>query len=110
MAKIIRKSNFRVVVEPKRLGDFGMIKISDDHFGQTPDRIEKDYMARCKEIVDQIKRHVDEVDRIDIDFDTEEFCSHCNYGWELDENDVPLCCDEAIAEHEQAKIITASIK
>lgn len=29
MAKIIEKSNYKVVIEPKRLGDYGAIRVSD---------------------------------------------------------------------------------
>lgn len=100
MAKIKEKSNFRVIVEPKGLGDYGGIRVSDSMFHKTQQDREKAYERRCKEIIDQIKRHVDEVGRMEIDYDTEETCSHCKLTWELDENGVPVCCDKAIEEHE----------
>jgi hypothetical protein len=102
MPKIIRKSNFRVLVEPKRLGDYGSIRTSDS-FLRKPEQIEKDYQRRCDDIVDQIKRHVDEVGDVSVDFDTESVCSHCGREWEEDENGEPVCCDSAIAEHNQSK-------
>jgi len=30
-------------------------------------------------------------------------CSHCYSTWEVDENGVPMCCQEAITEHESEK-------
>lgn len=99
MSKIIRKSNFRVIVDPKSLGDFGSIRVSDNFWGKTPEQIEKDYLQRCKEIKDQIMRHVDDVHSVDIEYDTEEICSHCGYAWEIDpEDNLPLCCSKAIEE------------
>lgn len=87
MSKIITKTNFRVVVEPKTHGF--SIRYSDS-------TIESD----CKEMVDQIKRHVDNVDRVYMDFDTEITCSYCGYEWELDkETGEPTCCNKAIDEH-----------
>lgn len=102
MSKIIKKSNFKVVVEPKRLGDYGSIRVSDSFF-RREDQIEKDYERRCMGMVDQIKRHVDEVDNAYVDYDTEEVCSHCGYEWDENEDGEPLCCDNAIAEYKQSK-------
>ena len=101
--KVSHRSNFRIIVTPKRLGDFGAIRVSDNFFGQSEERIEKDYMRRCDDIADQIKRHVDEVDSVEVNYDVEHTCSHCKYEWEVDENGTPICCDEAIAEHEKSK-------
>lgn len=103
--KIVRKSNFRVVVTPRRLGDYGSIRISDNFFGNKSDeQIEKDYLNRCKDIADQIKRHVDDVDSVEVDYDAEEpVCSHCNLDWDIDEDGCPTCCNKAIEEFEQSK-------
>lgn len=82
--KIIKKENFRVVVEPKT-HVYG-IKLS---------YVEQD----CNEMLEQIKRHVDNVARVYVDCDTEEVCSHCCYTWEVDpETKEPLCCNKAIEE------------
>lgn len=84
MSKIIEKSKYRVVVEPKTY--VHGIKLSS---------IESD----CKYMVDQIKRHIDNVDTVTIDYDTREVCSHCGYEWETDpENGEPICCEKAIIE------------
>jgi hypothetical protein len=101
MAKIIEKRNFRVIVEPKSLGDFGGIRISDSFFYKTQQEKENAYIRRCEEIKEQIKRHVDGVGHVEIDFDAEEKCSHCGYGWEVDESGLPQCCEKAQNEFEK---------
>ena len=112
--KIIRKSNFRVVVEPRRLGDYGAIRTSDT-FCRTEEQVEIDYIQRCNEIVDDIKRHVDNIGNVSIEHDTDSICSHCNLTWEISETDsdpnfqkgCPMCCNKAIEEWENAKNINA---
>lgn len=103
--KITTKTNFRVIVEPRRLGDFGSVRVPDNFGGLSPARIEKDYQSRCEEIVADIRRHVDNVDGCSIECDTEEVCSHCGLQWEeLPEADdygpkgAPLCCSRAAEE------------
>jgi hypothetical protein len=103
MAKVIKKSNFRVVVEPKRLGDYGGIRTSDS-FLRKPDQIEKDYQRRCDEIAEEIKRHVDNVGSVEVNYDTEEVCGHCQREWEVDDEGCPTCCDKAIQEFEASKV------
>lgn len=105
--KIIRKSNIKVVIEPRGLGDYGCVIVSDDFFGQSQQTIEKNYQQRCEEIIDQIKRHVDNVGWIGIQADENEICSHCGHSWDVSEDDsdsefpkgTPLCCGKAIEEH-----------
>lgn len=82
MAKITKKTNFRVIVEP-RTRIYG-IAISG---------VERD----CHNIVEQIKRHVDDVEDAYVEHDTEVRCSHCGYEWE-EEDGVPQCCTKAQVE------------
>jgi hypothetical protein len=104
MSKIIEKSNFRVVVEPKGLGDYGGIRVSDSMFHKTKEAIEKGYFERCQEIVDDIKRHVDNAGYVNIEYDTEVKCSYCGYGWEIDPaTNEPDCCQKAIDEFNNEK-------
>ena len=85
MSKITTKTNFRVIVEP--VTSICGIKLST---------VESD----CREVADQIKRHVDNVRRVDVEYDVENTCSHCGYSWEVDEETgEPLCCQKAIDEH-----------
>lgn len=61
---------------------------------------------------EQIKRHVDNVGYISVQYDTYEVCSHCNLTWEVSEDNrdpdfpkgCPVCCDKAIDEWEAAVI------
>lgn len=101
--KIIKKSNFRVVVEPRRLGDFGSVRISDNFFGKTEAQVEKEYQSRCNDIEEQIKRHVDNVGSVQVEYDTDEVCSHCGSPWEQDETGMPQCCVKAEKEFEASK-------
>ncbi|MHA1916271.1 MAG: hypothetical protein ACW97V_18120 [Promethearchaeota archaeon] len=56
---------------------------------------EKEYENRCNEIIEQVKRHVDNIGAVHIDFDSEYSCEYCGSTWEEDENGMPMCCDEA---------------
>lgn len=102
MAKIFKKSNFRVLVEPKRLGNYGSVRTSDN-FLRTEQQVEKDYQRRCDEIVEQIKRHVDDVDSANVEYDSDPVCSLCGSPWEQDENGMPLCCEKAEKEFVESK-------
>lgn len=89
MAKTLsRKTNFRVVVYPCGLADFGFMRTSDDFlYGRGPDaaaRIEKEYQGRCEEMAADIRRHVDSVGGVEIEFDQEPVCEHCGSGWTED--------------------------
>lgn len=73
--------NFRVVVEPRGLGDFGFMSMGDSYISNDPERIAKLYRERCAEIVASIKRHADEVGRVDIEWDSSHVCGHCGRVW-----------------------------
>lgn len=83
MKKII-KENIRVEVTP------------DVRLYHT-DR-EKQALRICNSIESDIKRHIDDVDSIQVVWDTKEVCSFCGYTW--DENGE--CCQAALDEFEQA--------
>lgn len=101
--KVTRKTNYRVVVEP-RTHIFG-IALSDD-------TIQKD----VREIESQIKRHIDNIGYLSVQHDTEETCSYCGLTWEVSEDDsdpyfpkgTPVCCQKAIDEHLQKKQAAAN--
>lgn len=103
--KVTTRSNFRVVIEPRRLGDYGFVRTSD-RLGRSPQQIEKEYQERCEEMADQVKRHVDNVGYVGVECDTEEVCSHCGFHWEVSVDDsdpeypkgTPLCCGRAFEE------------
>lgn len=95
MSKIIEKSNYRVVVEPKT---------GPHYFSRTQESILAEEKSACEEMVEQIKRHVDMVGRIDVEYDTEEICSYCKLQWEVDEQTgEPQCCTKAQVEFSEQK-------
>lgn len=103
--KITRKTNFRVIVEPRAIGDLGWVRTGDHLFGNAA-RLERMYQERCEEIRSDIKRHVDNAGWIGVECDTQELCSYCERQWEVEETDewpetpkgCPVCCQKAIDE------------
>jgi len=95
MSKKTIRQNFRVVVEPQSLDNFGFTLIcpDDDERERLYERL---YMRRCQDIAQAIKRHVDCVEYINVEWDVEIVCSHCGEEWEDD----PVCCNEAVDERE----------
>ena len=65
--------------------------------------IEDKKLNACNQILQEIKRHIDDVEEINIEYDEEEACSFCGYDWdEVEEKKcdgwpkgMPLCCKEA---------------
>ena len=96
------RDEFRVVVTPRDMGDFGNISIGRLSYGRTPDgqqRWERDMQSRCEEISAEIRRHVDSVQRVDVEFDQPYVCSHCGALW-TEAGDSNECCDEDVSEHD----------
>lgn len=91
--KTIKKSNFRVEVYP-RTTVYG-ITFAD----------EKDI---CKEIEDDIKRHVDNVGGVYIVSDNDPVCASCGSRWREDGDTYNGGCCEADQEAEDAR--TANIQ
>jgi len=88
---IIHKENIRVEVEPKLWG----IGIAET---------EKDQVRACKDIVEQIERHVDGVGLCQVLWDSVSYCEFCGYKWETDEDTgEPLCCKKAQDEWKKNK-------
>lgn len=86
MAKTLsNKTNFRVVVYPRSLGDLGYMRTSAEflygHDAEAQKRIERDMEERCNEIVADIKRHADNVGSAYVEFDQEPICEHCGAIW-----------------------------
>ena len=91
MAKKVVKSNYRVVVYPEKV----ISAWRDDEEERT-----------CKEIKEQILRHVDGIahrnPQVFIEFDGEQVCEFCERPWETADDGYPLCCDDAIEEWDNA--------
>ena len=58
---------YRVVVEPRNLGDFGVVCISDTLVCESEKEREERYYEMCKEIARQIKHYVDNVGAVYIE-------------------------------------------
>lgn len=103
--KLLPKTDFRVVVYPRGLGDFGSIRASESLFyGNTPAekaRQERDREERANEIAKEIQRHVDNVASVHIDFDQPAVCEHCGYDWtEKSDTYNGGCCEQDEAANE----------
>lgn len=74
--------NFRVVIYPRGLGNFGFMSVGDRTVtGGDPAISERMYRDRCNDIAEQVRRHVDEVGSVDVEFDTQDVCEHCGREW-----------------------------
>lgn len=92
MKKLERKSNFHIVVYPRRLGNLGCMRVPDSAVSSD---IESDYLDRCKEIADAIKRHADNVGETEIKYDQLYVCEHCGNQWTEDSDTYNGgCCDK----------------
>ncbi len=88
-------TGWHVEVLPRRLGDFGVIRMSDNAFGYTDEQIARDYKERCEEIVREIRRHVENVGSASVIETSEARCSHCGRGWTEDSDAYNGgCCDK----------------
>jgi uncharacterized Fe-S cluster-containing MiaB family protein len=82
--KVVKKHNFRVEVFPDTF-----LVDKEDY---------KRMISNCNSIIDDIKRHVDDVDRMEIEYDVEVLCSHCKSEWEEESTGKPVCCEAAVLE------------
>lgn len=83
MSKIIEQTNVRLEVEPD--------------LGWSTKTVEQQKLI-CRNIAEQIRRHVDDVKHVSIRWDTKELCEYCKLGWETLQNGEPVCCDLAAQE------------
>ena len=78
--KITEHDNWRVEITPKTTL-FGF-KYEDD------ERV-------CKQIVEEVRRHVDNVHDVRVVSDRRYICDQCGLLWEEEENGEPMCCSAA---------------
>lgn len=93
------KTDFRVRVEPRGLGNFGSVSCSPSLlYGHSPEaekRMERDMEDRCEEIVGEIKRHVNDVSGVYVEFDQHPVCEHCGQAWTEKSDDYNGgCCEK----------------
>ena len=93
------KENFRVVITPRGIGDFGSIRVSDSFFygdgEKERQRFERDMQERCDDIADAVRRHVDNARYVEVKFVQEDVCEHCGAPWTEDSATYNGgCCDK----------------
>jgi len=91
VSRIVVNEDFRIRVDMK-----------DPYFSmssRTADEIERGYRGAANAIIEQIKRHVDDVADVRFDFDAVPRCSKCGHEWEAWPEDETLCayCEEPAA-------------
>lgn len=90
--KLSKKSNFRVVIHPRSLGNLGLMIVPDSMISSNA---ELEYEKLCNEISNQVRRHIDGVGFVEVDFDREYVCEHCGYKWTEDGDKYNGgCCDK----------------
>jgi len=100
MKEIVNR-DYHVIIEPKSLGDCGVMRFPDRHIEPDEEKRNQRYEEMCEEIARQVKRHIDGVGYVAVVWDSREVCSFCGYDWEVDENGVPLCCEKAVEEYKE---------
>lgn len=113
MSKVLApKENFRIVIEPKGLADFGFVRTSDSflygHSKEAKERIAREYEDRCNEILAEVKRHVDNIGSIWVEHDQPAVCEHCGWGWTEESSTYNGGCCEKDQEAEDARQAAAT--
>ena len=94
--KVIVRDNYRVEVSLKDPYVF-------TKWESNTDKVHKLNIGICEDIVNDIKRHIDNVGYVSVAFDEHETCEHCGYSWEEEEDGTPMCCSKAVLEFMQSK-------
>lgn len=87
MTKVMKVENWRVEVE-----------IPKPWFVSSKETLERAYKDAGEEVVNAIRRHVDNIGEVYVSCDESEVCSFCEYDWEVDEYGCPTCCHDGIVE------------
>jgi hypothetical protein len=102
------KENFRVIIEPRGLGNFGHVRTSDSfiygHGKEAEARIARDYQDRCDEIVAEVKRHVDNIGSVYVEYDQDAVCEHCGDKWTEDSDTYNGGCCEKDQQAEENRL------
>jgi len=103
MGKRTYQDNFRVVIEPRALGDFGFGSIADWSVEPDEAKRRREYEKRCQAIAASVRRHVDEIGSIRVASDTVQECEHCGARWTEDSPHYNGgCCDKDEGAHDAA--------
>ena len=97
-----RATEYYVRVDPRRIGWLGEVRVSDTLLEPDEDKRLEMYHDTCEAIVDQIKRHVDDVGSVTTESEKEVVCEFCGSPW-TEDADSPHnggCCEEDCAVYE----------
>lgn len=81
MSRTVNIVGAKVEVEPRRLGDFGMMVMGDHAVEKDKNKRGQMYVELCEDIAKEIKRHVNSIGSIHVIPETEEVCSYCGADW-----------------------------
>ena len=95
--KIIKKNNYRVIVELKGISNFEYSTNADIERKNLQNKL------LCEGIREGIKQHLDGIKQVYIKCDIEEKCSFCGDRWEANKEGCPRCCNKAIEEWKNSK-------
>ena len=82
----LKNENYRVMIEPRRLGDLGSVSLGDHYMCKDEADRQRQYRERCEQIVSEVKRHVAEVGYVSVVFDTVHVCEYCGSQWTEDDD------------------------
>lgn len=95
MSKKVIINSYTIIVLPRRIGDFGSLRVSDSFISQDEAYLDRLRRERAEDIVKQIQRHVDDVDSVYAEPNASSVCEHCGSYWsEDDDNYNGGCCDK----------------
>lgn len=84
-SKLGPKDDFRIVVYPRSMTDFGSMSCGRGFVYGFDDaaqaRWERDMTERCNELIADMKRHVDNFGSASVEFTQERVCEHCGSRW-----------------------------
>ena len=86
--KLTKEINYRVVIDVPQHRWIDSKKTQENH--------ERLMYDECRQLVDDIKRHIDTEEKPTIESTT--VCKFCEYPWEVDTEGRPVCCDKAVSE------------
>lgn len=97
--KLGNKDDFRIVVYPKGMTDFGSIscgrRLIYGDGKEAQKRWERDMQERCDELIADMKRHVANFGSAYVEFDQEQICEYCGARWTEEGTQYNGgCCDE----------------
>lgn len=72
---------------------------------------QRQYKQRCQEIVEEVRRHVDNIGHVSIESDQSDVCEHCGSAWTEESNEYNGgCCEkDQAAEDDRQKLLANAL-